>query len=191
MAELVAGESANLFVMDMTAERPWWDGYEGPSTTWHVEHLTPVACDVGSTGRVGHTIRQQKLVFKGRLYLNPNPSTLNISARIIVIKGLKPYVATPDIAQILEDTSNPMISFYNREEIKDWRVLWDHVFLFDVFKPIHQVVRRINLGNRVQTFSGVGTTDGKYGDIYILAISSTPENDVTYNFEAGFYFTDI
>jgi len=122
-----------------------------------------------------------------------NPTQLNNQVRIMVLRGLKPYSSSPiNMAEILEDTANPIISFYAREQIRGkWSVLSDQIITLDLVNTTKSIMRRWNLKNFKQTFDGESYNTSQYGDLYICLYSDNVATEVTWNAEACLYFMDI
>lgn len=161
------------------------------TNVWHMQHVSNITQGTAEDQRIGNTVTQTKLVIKAKLFLNTNPTTLNNQVRFMVVQAKKPYSSSAiDMSEILNDTGNPIISFYAREKIKGWNVLLDEVIVIDLVNTSQSIHRKISLKNRKQSFAGASFTDCTYGDVYILIITDNGLGEVTWNGKASFYYID-
>lgn len=194
-------------------KRTYFSGSLGGLTnTWVTEELTMVAQGDTSNQRIGNDISQHKLTIKGSLRLDTMAiDKMYYYVRFMLVRAKfevprtvgPPSVAQLDMSQILahydgsSTPQQPIWSFYNREKIDKYDVLYDKIIRFDVIvgasKPF---IIRIPLKRYKQKFSGAESTTTTKGAIFLCVTVDTSENDVFPSlaenmYEWCFYYTDM
>ena len=135
-----------------------------------VSSCTHVGQGVDEDERTGNRIKQVYNGFKCQYSLNTSASHTLIRTMIVMKKDNSG--TAPAITDILE--SDNIRSFYNRDNIHDFIVLYDKVHLVHTYKP--EIMFWINIRRHFRTrFSGAGNTNAAVARNGIYYITTQDE----------------
>ncbi len=160
--------------------------------TGFVASLTQMAQGTNYTGRIGDSIRIQRIIVRARVLVSSAATASTV--RMLIFRDLDGYgtaAATSEVLHVVGSARAPL-SQYNALNMERFSILYDELLTVSpaanpmevcAFDSTHQGHVRY-LGTAANAAS-----DGK-GTVYIAFVSDEPTNTPTASYESRVFFTD-
>lgn len=163
------------------------------SDSGSVVWLSTVTTGTAYNQRTGSVVKAVQLSMRGNIVFNSSASATQFRCIVFYNKGLN-QGATPAVTDILQNTTGNAgpISPYNVDNVGDFKVLSDKVYLLDdVNNRQKNFSMFARLGHHLRwDTSGDAIADTEQGHIFMLLVSDEATNTPTLSYTARLRFID-